>query len=386
MKSGLFIKISYGCLPCLLIVIAGCEINKASVNKPPLREKKDKSFQEPIQYALGKLKDYDLVMIGERHWTHEEPVFIQNLIKRCIEENAIDAVFLEFGRFEDQSKIDEFLNSPDYQPDLVISALRNGTILGWGYQEYFDIFKIVYEENAKRVPSERIKIILVDPSFDDINLQAYFYKSLKASNLTEKEKLEVTGDLRDAILDRDARMTAVSAAYLNNLDISKAIFYCGSKHVRKDLKEKNYGRRYYAAGGLLSRYYPGKVCCLTFHQRPKYWQNTDDYQCIDKLFRKRGKSFAIDTNEPRIKNLMLKSNVHDRGVTLEEVFDGYIMLNLHDDYTPCNFIPGFYNDEFARVVWDRLRQDKERFEKLPPEMRKTPTGEQLMEWIKAGLH
>lgn len=126
-----------------------------------LSEKAGK-LQEPIDYVLSKFRDYDLVMIGERHWTHEEPVFIQNLIKRCCEKKAVDFIFLEFGGFENQPKIEAFLKEPQYNPKPVIDTLRNFTEFGWGYQEYFDIFKLVYDENKNRPEKEKIKIVLVD--------------------------------------------------------------------------------------------------------------------------------------------------------------------------------------------------------------------------------
>jgi len=161
-NNGFFTKTSPGCLLCLLIVIAGWDINNSYANQvspteKSLLEESYRSFQEPIEYVLGKIKDHDLIMIGERHWVREEPTFIQNLIKRCHEKNAIDVVFFEFGNFEDQGKIDAFMESPKYNPQLFIDVLRNYGILGWGYQEYFDIFKLIYDENQQKASIRKDK-------------------------------------------------------------------------------------------------------------------------------------------------------------------------------------------------------------------------------------
>ena len=388
MKNCFFKKIS---LECLLIIISGLGINIAFTSQTALAEKSlleksQKSLQDPIEYVLGKLKDYDLVMIGERHWVRQEPIFIQTLIKRCFEKNAINVVFLEFGNFEDQGKIDAFMGAPEYDPKPVIDALRNSYEFGWGYKEYFDIFKLIYDENRKRPPSERIKLVLVDPSFDDVDLWSLFYQCLKLSPMPEKQKAPMAGSLYDATTDRDRCMADVIEMYRYRMNLIKGIYYAGSSHIRKDLQKKDYGRRYFSAGGILAHKYPGRVCCLTFHKQPELWQNVRDFNYLEELFTSYGKSFAVDTMDSKISHLKLKGDIAAEGIALPEAFDGYIMLNQDKDYQFCDFIPGFYDDEFAKVVWYRLRKDKERFERLPPELRKTPTGEQLMELIRQGLH
>jgi len=386
MKNDFFTKISLRCLLCLLIVIVSSGFNKASANKVTPAEKdfpeKLGKFQDPIEYVLRKLEDYDLVMIGERHWVREEPTFIQNLIKRCYEKNAINVVFLEFN-FEDQGKIDAFMDSAEYDPKPVIDVLRNDNGFGWGYQEYFDIFKLIYDENRKRPPSERIKLVLVDPSFDDVDLWSYFNECLKLSPLLNKQKTSMVGSLSDTIRDRDRRMADVIEMYRYEMNLVKGIYYAGGSHVRKDLKKKGYGRRYFSAGGILARTYPGRVCCLTFHKKPKFWQNTSDFDCLEELFKSHKRPFAVDTSNPKISHLKLKSDVLQEGIALTEAYDGYIMLNLNSNYQICSIIPGFYDDKFAKIVWDRLRK-KGLLEKLPPELskwkEKTPTGEEL-KWI-----
>jgi len=380
MNSSL-IKIS---LVFLLIVasnwsIYNCLAKQVHVAETDYSKKINQSFEDPIEYVLGKLKDYDLVMIGERHWRRQEPVFIKDLIKRCYEKNAVNLVFLEFGYFEDQGKIDAFLDSPEYDPKPVIDALRNCGVFGWGYQEYFDIFKLIYDENSKRPAAKKIRLILTDPELKSISFDAQFYDCLKMSPFSEKEKWEVITWLRESIKDRDQRMSAVIEAHVFKSGL-KGIYYAGSSHIRKDLQKKNYGRQYFSAGGILTRKYPGRVCCLTFHKQPELWQNVNDFNYLEEVFQSYGKSFAVDAKDPPISRLKLKSDVLQDGVALCEAFDGYIMLNRDKDYQPCAFVPDFYDDEFAKVVWDKLREDGV-LERLPPELTKwkdkIPTGAEL---------
>jgi len=394
MENG-FMKVLVGCLPSFLIFTVGFGVEKDSANQNSLAknnsvEKSEKSLQDPIEYVLEKLQHYDLVMIGERHWTHEEPVFIQNLIKHCYDKNAIDVVFLEFGSFENQWRIDSFFKSNKYDPKPVMDTLRNETEFGWGYQEYFDILKLIYDENSKKPPTERIKVVLVDGSLEGVNLYSYLYEQIKRSKVPPEKIFTVTGSLKDAIFDRDRFMSDVIEMYRYEMNVVKAIYYAGSQHIRKDLKMKGYGQRYYAAGGLLAGRYPDRVCCLAFHQRPQYWKDPNDFEFFEQLYKNHNEPFAIDTNNPKIRHLTLKSDVTQEGVALHQAFDGYIMLNLEKDYSQCDFIPGFYDDKFAGEIWERLRKDKESFEKFPPELEKFKTrpwsGEELRELMKQGFH
>jgi len=389
MKNHLFKRISLGWLLSLLIVIAGIDMNETSANQVPLTEKSllkksDKSLQDPIEYVFGKLEDYDVVMIGERHWVREEPIFIQNLIKCCFEKNAINIVFLEFGNFEDQGKIDAFMESAKYDPKPIIDVLRNVADLGWGYQEYFDIFKLIYDENRRRPPAKRIRLVLADPELEGLNFGAHFYDCFKLSHLPDKQKWEMITWLRESIADRDQRMSAVIEAHVFGRGL-KGIYYAGGSHIRKDLQKKGYGRRYFSAGGILARKYPGRVCCLTFHKKPEFWQNTTDFNCLEELFKNHGRPFATDTDDPRISHLKLKSDIVQEGIALNEAYDGYIMLNLNSDYQICSIIPGFYDNEFTKIIWDRLR-NRGLLEKLPLELsqwkEKTPTGKELTRMVK----
>ncbi|MHC4298586.1 MAG: hypothetical protein ACYS7Y_14910 [Planctomycetota bacterium] len=379
--NNLFTKKS---LVCLLIIALGRNIEECSAKRNPAADMDSlksvgKSIEEPIEYVLGKLKDHDLVMIGERHWRRQEPVFIQGLIKRCFEENAINVVLIEFGNFEDQGKIDAFMASPKYDRKAIIDCLRNYHQLGWGYQEYFDIFKLIYDENNKRPPAQRIRLILSDPELMDFSLERPFYDCLKMSPLAEKKKWKMITWLRESIMDRDQRMAAVIEAHIFESGL-KGIYYAGSSHIRKDLQKKGYGRQYFSAGGVLARKYPGRVCCLAFHKQPELWQNVSDFNHLEELFQTYGRPFAIDTKVSPISRLRLKGDILQEGVPLCDAFDGYIMLNRDKDYQPCALVPGFYDDKFARIVWGRFRKAGY-LDRLSPELSKwkdkAPTGAEL---------
>lgn len=348
---------------------------------------KSEQLIDPVDYVLGKLKDYDLVMIGEYHYTKEQPAFIETLIKHCYEKNLINFLFLEFGQFEDQWKIDTFLQAKKYDPRLVIEMLKDSSTMGWGYQEYFDIFKTIYFENKDRPENEKIRIVLVDGPPSILNNKA-LYNCFDKSSLSKSRKWQKVTWLREGMAGRDPFMAEVIAVHLFDGSGKKGIYYAGTAHIRKDLREKNYGLRLFSAGGILSRKYPHRVCSLTFHNESEDWQNSSNFQSLERLYTKCGKAFAVDSSNERINHLKLKSDIFAQGVPFGEAFDGYIILNLYEDYHTGSFISGFYDDEFAKEVWDRLRQ-KGDLKRLPPEFENYKTkpwsGKELIGLMKQGL-
>lgn len=396
MKEHHFIKKLLRSSLCLLITITVCDIGIASTKKVSstqqisVQNKDNLSFQDPIEYVLEKLEQFDLVMIGEHHYTRELPTFIQDVIKRCYEKDAIDFLFLEFGQFEDQGKIEAFLKSNEYNPQFVIDTLRNCYDFGWGYKEYFDIFKLIYDKNKNRREKEKIQIVLVDGPPSTISMQRALYECFDGSSLSEKDKWHKASWLREGIAGRDPFMAEVMAIYLFEGRQQKGIYYAGSAHIRNDLRKKGYGLHLFSAGGILSRKYPGRVCSLTFHKEQQDWQNASDFNFFEQLYERYAKPFVIDTADPRINRFKLKSDVTSQGVPLTEAFDGYIVLNLYEDYHDCSFVPGFYNDNFAKEIWEKVRKDIERLTEIPPELEKFKdrpwSGKELRELMKQGLH
>lgn len=377
-------------LMTLGILFRGREVNRAEAKDAPKTspDNSEARTPDPITYVLNKLNKYDLVMIGERHRVREEPIFIQNLLKQCYKGDAIDFLFLEFGGFQSQGKIDSFFAGKEYNPKPIIALFQDASIMGWGYREYFDIFKLVYDGNKKRPEAARIKIVLVDGPPSKIDTDRELYRCFDGSSLSEREKWHKVSWLREGIKDRDSFMGEVIAAYMFDGSGRKGIYYAGGHHIRKDLREKDTGRRLFSTGGILTRKYPGKVYCLAFHKGHEWWQSKSDFKYLEELFKNHGKPFAVDTVNPKLAKLKMKSDVDENGVALKEAFDGYIMLNLDKNYHFCSLMQEVYTDEFAKEVWETLRKEG-KLKRLPPELsqykKRIPNGKELMELIKQGL-
>ena len=312
-------------------------------------------------YVVSKLKHFDLLMIGERHWTKEEPLFLQEVLRRCHEQCPIQYLFLEFGQFEDQAKVERFLRAPRFDPAPIIEILQNGDSLGWGYQEYFDIFKLVHDLNHSRPADRGIEIVLVNGAPDDVSLWPLLQKKYVGQSPRSREFTEpMVGELNDAMTDRDRFMADVIELHLLGAGTpSKGIYFAGSYHVQKCLTQKDYGhhRRYLATGGLLDRSYPGRVFGVALQLPGYFWQDRAPQKALEQLYADTGKPFAFDTANSSLGQLKLANRLVKDGVPLSQAFDGYIILNSETNYHRCTMMPEVYTDEFAKRAWPALQRE-----------------------------
>jgi len=346
-------------------------------------------MKDPVDYVLGKLETHDLVMIGERHWTHEEPMFLHEVLRHCYEQRPINYLYLEIGRFVDQCKVESFLSSASYDPSTVIEILRDSYDLGYGYQEYLDVFRFIYEMNQSSPPSRRVEIILTDGPPDEIDLWATIQEFLHTpTRMHEDEKNRLVGWLDDALRDRDRFMASIIEATFLQYQGLKGIFYGGYAHIRKNIHKKDYGRMHFKLGGLLDQAYPGRVFSITLHQMPRDWADPKSNEAVEALLERSGRPIGFDLSGHQIGDLRTFYSGIKESEKLSQMFDGYVILNRNGDYHKCAFVPNFYDDEFAKIVWERLRKHGY-LERLPHEFeeyrRRIPTGEELMALIEKGL-
>ena len=121
-----------------------------------------------------------------------------------------------------------------------------------GYPPYFDIFKTVYQENKTRSSLERVRIVLVDRSYDALDVNSYFRKIIEESSFAKDNRMGAIGALADGMIDRDMFMARMIEMCRYTLNMPKGVFFVGSAHVQKNLQEKGQGRRYFASGGILA--------------------------------------------------------------------------------------------------------------------------------------
>ena len=351
----------------------------------------------PTDYVIDKLKQYNIVMIGEDHWLKDHPQFISDLIKAIHEDGSVELDYLaiEFGNAGDQSLADEFIASSIYREGLAIQILQNSSdFCGWPYQEILDIFKTVWEENRKHPGKKPIKILLTDNPY---RARARDGKSL--DDLLERDEGLITS--RDPYMARVLEKNVIAG------DL-RAIYYCGGGHSAYFIRSYAYNEetgnclRYLPAGQLLKILYPKLVFSIELYgankdrdyypsTNPEDWDRYLDGK-MDEIFRRNGnRPVGFDITEPPFSNIregdyymfwergnrenFMKEypkcyekigDIANRKIS--DGNDGYIFLKPLDQYEGATVCEKFFDDAFMERVSKRkqgkIKTKKELYEYL----------------------
>ncbi len=101
--------------------------------------------EPPENYAVGLFSDHDVVFLGEQHRVKQDVLLVQSLIEPLYEA-GVRVLATEFGRREDQAKIDSLLVAPEWDEDLAREIVFR-QFVWWGYREYVDIYRSAWDLN-----------------------------------------------------------------------------------------------------------------------------------------------------------------------------------------------------------------------------------------------
>ena len=92
---------------------------------------------------VGLFADHDVVFLGEVHRVKHQVRFVPSLFEPLYQA-GIRTLATEFGRREDQARIDSLLAAPVWHEDLA-RAIVFDQYVWWGYQEYVDVYRGAWE-------------------------------------------------------------------------------------------------------------------------------------------------------------------------------------------------------------------------------------------------
>jgi hypothetical protein len=354
----------------------------------------------PATYVIDKLKQYNIVMIGEDHWLKDHPVFISELIKAIREDGTVilDYLAIEFGNAGDQILADAFIASHEFREDLAIQILRNGPdFCGWPFQEVLDIFKTVWQENRKHPDKKPINILLTNNPY---RIRARDGESIDC--LLERDAEYLTSRI-----SRDRYMARVLEEEVIARDL-KAIYYCGGAHssylTRSYALDEESGNclRHMSAGKILKSLYPALVFSIELYgankdrayypgTNPEEWDRYLDGR-MDEIFRRNGnRPVGFDIKQPpfseisegdyymfwergnrerfREKYPKCYEKIGDTGNRkISDSNDGLIFLRPLSEYQGAEICEKFFDDVFMERIIKRrngkLKSRKELFEFL----------------------
>lgn len=193
---------------------------------------------KPTDYVVKKFQEKDLIIISENHWLKSHTKFVEELIPSLVKSGIRDFAF-EFGNIQSQKLIDDFLEKPEPDMNLLYETLSEAyDLFGWPFKGYVNIFLRLHEENKKlKQNGEHLYIHLVDAPLRVKTLRSGWY--------------------------RDEHMAKEISKLLNQK--KKVLFYCGASHGITNLTSKKNKKRFPLVGSILKNSFKDRVFSIKLH-------------------------------------------------------------------------------------------------------------------------
>ncbi len=129
--------------------------------------------KSPIEYVVEKFKQHDVVMLGEQHEVREVCEFISNLIEPLYHQANVKYFAMEVLKYKNQQLVNKLVTGEEYDEKLVLKLFRDCVWPLWGFQEYMDILKAVWQVNQTLPPDkEKIKVVCLANDLDGTVLES----------------------------------------------------------------------------------------------------------------------------------------------------------------------------------------------------------------------
>ena len=218
----------------------------------------------PLDYVLDKFENHEIVLLGEMHYIRQQVEMYHQLIP-LLPEHGISLFATEFGRREDQALIDELLGKEQFDfPLAKLITLRQEAF--WGYQEYLDVYRLIWEQNRKNPPDRQIRCIGLN---DPYNWKLY-------NKICREQKREPNAEERKLIwkdCDEKNWLRALNKYHVPG--VTKVLGIMGSHHAFTRYREPDFteegGRKVFAGfnkvrfGNHVHEEYGDAVCNICFY-------------------------------------------------------------------------------------------------------------------------
>jgi hypothetical protein len=317
---------------------------------------------------VSSFASHDVVFLGEFFKIRQNVQLVQALIPRLYKA-GVRNLGIEYALSDDQKDIDALVTGPAWDESKA-RAITFDWLVTWGYQEYIELYKAAWQLNhGLPAGARRFRVV-------GLNVRQYW------------EFLKSNKDLGDPqivakIFARgvpDAHMAEViDREFLQKGE--KALVYCGTQHIFTRYRSGEYERNAAAmklpevrrAGNLIHEKIGARAFCISLHAP---WP--DKNQGNGLAYPAEGVIDALITALPADKRnagwdaagtplgaLPVRTGSYPEGaagMTLADLFDGYIIQGPIADYTTVTPIKDFVRPEDA----DRAARDFPGVKTTPP--------------------
>lgn len=121
----------------------------------------------PVKYVVDKFKRHDVVILGEPHRIREVCEFVSELIHPLYHQSGVRILAMEVFKYKNTALANQLVTGKTYDEELALSLLRDCGWPEWGFQEYIDILKAVWQVNKDLPPdAEKFRVVCLDSDWD----------------------------------------------------------------------------------------------------------------------------------------------------------------------------------------------------------------------------
>lgn len=313
-------------------------------------------YQSPEDYILSKFKDHDIIFLGEYHRIKHDPELVQRLIP-LLHRSGIYYLGFEFARRQEQPLIDSLLQAPEYNEQIARQILFKAFV-AWGFKEYVDIFKVVWQFNRSLPQGGRqFRILALGNSPD--------WSVLKTS--ADRDNREAMSKVWHGETEENWAKVLIDAVISRS---EKALVYCGTHHAFTEYRQP------VVVNGKFIRFGDTRLGNFVFQKIGKRaftiflhapWVSSDGYDkpvvrsvdgYIDAVLNELNPKFqqvGFDLKGTPFGKLPGETSIYKFGYdrfTLETIYDGYIcqgLLSKYEGVTPIKDFINEHNLEEARA-------------------------------------
>lgn len=296
--------------------------------------------KSPIEYVVDKFKDHDVVILGEMHEVRENCKLFADLIDPLYHRAGVRYFAMEILRHKNTALANQLVTGKEYDQQLALRIFRDYAWPNWGYKEYMDIIKAIWELNSKLPPeAERFKVVALDKG----DWEAYDMPTSPFSKETE-----------DFIKEHDTFMANVLAHEVLEKG-GKALVQIGYMHSFVHYRLGETTPRF---GYILHEKYGDRIFQVCLHQPhfgpevlkgkpPKSMPVIIDF--IEKIMRKnRNKPAGFDIDGSPFANLRDRKSLYfafQEDTVFSDIAQGYIFIKPLNKLSKMTWVEGFISEE-----------------------------------------
>jgi uncharacterized RDD family membrane protein YckC len=313
--------------------------------------------RSPVDYAVAKAQQHQVVIFGESHEREAELRYLNELIPELYRRANVTCVAMEVCLAEDNRLIDQLVSAKEFDRYLALRIARRQPWGIWGWKGYWDVFETVWRVNREVPPDkEKIRVIGLDMAMDMPSLAMLGVESNAAGDAPIWEKLRVW-----RLLLTLPRVLARDASFAEQVEKEiirkgrRGIVWVGRNHSiihapQVFLPQKPWPRM----GFMLHSRHAGEVFQIRLHGHDIPISLVDgDYQgskpkmagLLERIMQKRGGTpVGFDVTDSPFALLRDNGSLEyhfEPRLGFGDVASGYVFLAKRHELSECHWLPDY---------------------------------------------